>query len=345
MGAITPQFVVDLETRMQVITETEYARLNSNLWWRNIAKVRPSTGKKDILTWLLSTAMIRDQGEGGNIRFDDLVAQYTTIENKWSGAGLKLRIDQLTDTDGGGMDLAAQWSSDIGAYMSYWPQKGVAHLLMNGHTASLYTSYDGKAFFATDHPINPYRSSAGTYRNIFTGGASGTYPGACPIDDSVTLDVALVNLGKMLGYIAQIKMPNGEDPRFLRPKALIVSPRLFPRAVQLTSAKFLAQAAASGGGSADVEALIKALGFATPYMADELAGWESDTSFIIVCEQVAASQLGGVLYIDREPFRINYYGLIQDAELNRKDELEWHCKGRNVVAPGHPYMVFKGKGS
>lgn len=345
MPALTPSFVMDLESRMQVITEREYNRMLSNLWWPSMTRVRTSTGRRDVISWLLSTAMIKDQGTGGNIAFDDLVATFTEIENKFSGAGLKLRRDQLEDTDGGGMELAAQWSADIGAYMSYWPQKQVTFFLKNAHTASIFTGYDAKAFFAADHPVNPFNVGAGTYQNIFTGAASGSYPGACPIDDSVTTEVALVNLGKILGYIATVKMPNGEDPRFLRPRGLLVPPRMFPRAVQLTSAKFLAQTAGSAGGSGDVEALIKALGFATPMMGDELAGFESDTTFYIICEQAASSQLGAVVYIDREPFKINFYGTQDQVILDRSNELEWHCRGRNVVAPGHPFLLFKAKGT
>lgn len=351
--ALTPQFLVDLETRMQTISEREYARLTANLWWQQITKVKQSTGKKDILTWLLSTAMIRPLENGGKMIFEDLVARYTEVVNKFAGAGLILTKAQLEDTYNGivggeGMDLAGEWSSQIGAYMSYWPQKQVSHLLKNGHTASLYTGYDGKAFFASDHPVNPFNDAAGTFQNIFTSSASGSYPGACPIDDSVTTDVALQNMGKIFSYIASIKMPNGEDPRFLRPKALIVPPRMFPRAVQLTQAKFLAQTAGSGaaqGGSGDVEALIKGLGYATPTMADELSGFEDDKTFFVAAEQATSSELGAVVYVERDAFAINFYGTQDQAVLNRKDELEWHAKGRNTVSSGHPYLLFKCKGS
>ncbi len=345
MPAITPQFTMDLESRMQVLAEQEYKRLASNLWWKSITKTRPSTGRRDVLAWLLSTAQIKDQGKGGNISFDDLVALYTEIENKFAGTGLKLQRAQLEDTDGGGMDLAAQWSGDIGAYASYWPQKQVAYFLKNAHTAALFTAYDGLAYFAASHPVNPYLVGGPTFNNIFTGAASGDYPGACPIDDGVTVDVALVNLAKIVAYIKSIKMPNGDDPRMLRVKGLIVPPKMFPRAVQLTSAKIIAQAAASGGASADVEALIKALGFATPIEADELGGFESNTTFFVVVEQLTSSQLGGVIYTEREPFKINFYGPQTQADLDRKGELEWHCQGRNVVSAGHPYLIFKCKGS
>jgi Mu-like prophage major head subunit gpT len=353
-AALTPSVLMDLESRMQVITEREYARLAANVWWPSITKLRGSTGRRDVIMWLLSTAQIRDQGKGGNIAFDDLVSTYTEIENKFSGAGLKLSKAQLTDTDGGGMDLAGQWSGDIGAYMAYWPQKQATTLLKQGHqlaSAGGFTGYDKLAYFASGHPVNPFNTNAGTYANLLTGGsapASGNtpaFPGACPIDDSVSTDVALVNMGKIFSYIASIRMPNGEDPRFLRPSTLLVPPRMFPRAVQLTSAKFLAQVASSGAGSADVEALIKALGFATPKMADELAGFESDTTFYVGCEQLSTSQLGAVIYTEREPFAINYYGTVDQAVLGRAQELEWQCHGRNVVSAGHPYLLFKCKGS
>ena len=351
MPALTPTFIMDLESRMSVITETEYNRLNSNLWWTGLTKLRSMTGRRDVVTWLLSTAQIKDQGKGGNIAFDDLVSTLTEFENKYSGAGLKLRRAQLEDTDGDGMQLASEWSAQIGAYMAYWPQKQVTYFLKNAHTASLFTAYDTKAYFATDHPVNPFNTAAGTYQNIFTGspvGASGNtpaYPGTCPIDDTQTTDVALSNLAKIMSYIASIKMPNGEDPRYLRPRSIYCSPRLFPRAVQLTNAKFLAQAAGSSAGSGDVEALIKALGFATPVMVDELAGFESDTTFYVGCEQVSSTQLGAIIYGQRDPYVINYYGTVDQAVLGRAQELEWQCHGRNVVTAGHPYLLFKCKGS
>jgi hypothetical protein len=215
-------------------------------------------------------------------------------------------------------------------------------MLKYGHDIAQYRSYDGKAFFAKDHPVNPYNTGLGSYANLFEGAASGTYPGGLALDDSVTADQALKNLAKILSYISSIKMPNGEDPRFLRPKAILCSPRMFPFLVQLTSAKFLASAAIGGGvGTSDVEALIKALGFATPIQVDELAGFEDDATCFIAAATLQTSQLGAVLYTEREAYRINYYGTVDQAELSRRQELEWHCHGRNSVSPGHPYLLFK----
>lgn len=346
MPALTPSFLFDFESNLSAIVEDEYKRFSANMWWSKFMKERPSSSRVEIISWLLSTAQIEDLGKmGGNLPFEDLVAKYTTYEPKFSGAGLKLRRPQVEDIDGNGLELGAKWAGDIGAQMAYWPQKLLVNLLKQGHTTTLGTAYDGLSFFNASHPVNPFNPNGGTYSNLFTGGT------AAPIDDSVTTDVALVNLSKVVAAIRAIKMPNGVDPRFLRAKTIVAPPRMQARVAQLTNAKFIAQASAGGtgaSGSADVEAFISSLGTVEPVIADELAGFESDTTWFIACEEVAASTLGSFVYVNREPFKITYYtgqggGNGVDANLDRAEELEWHCKGRNMGGYGHPYTFFKVK--
>lgn len=340
MPAITPQFLFDFESNMRIITENEYARLTSNLWYSECARKITSQNKREMVTWLLNTATIRDQGQGGNISFDDLVAKYTEYTATFAGAGLKLNRSQFEDLDGNGIQLATEWSSQIGQQAAYWPQKLIANLLKNGHSSG-QLAYDGQIFFSASHPVNPFSTAAGTFSNLFS---------SVPVDTSVTVDVAITNLSTVYANIAALKMPNGVDPRMIRAKKIICSPKLFPRMVQLTNAKTIAQAAATGGGGADVEALIKSLGFAQPIQADELSGFESDTTYFVVAEQVASSQLGAFVYVDREPFKVNYYtgqggGTGVDAMLDRSNELEWHMSGRNTAGYGHPFLIFKCKAS
>lgn len=336
MPALTPTFVMDLESRMRQIQENEFLRLTSNLWYDRCTKIMTSGARREIVTWALNTAQLEDQGQGGNIAFDDMVLLETEFTPKTAGKGLKLRRQQFEDLDGNGVDLASEWSSQMGAQHAYWPQKQVATMLKNG-AVSTSLGYDGVAFFSGAHPVNPKNTGAGTYSNLITG---------VPIDASVTADVALTNLQTVFGKIASIKMPNGSDPRMLRPSGILACPKLFPRAVQLTNAKLIAQAASAGGGGADVEALIRSLGYGQPICADEFAGYESDTTYFVIAEQVTSSQLGGLVYVDREPFSVRYYtgrggGNGVDAVLDRADELEWHSSGRNIVGYGHPFTIFK----
>ncbi len=324
-----------------------YSRMSSNLWWQKICKVLPSGSKRERLAWLLSTAKIEDTGQGGNIPFEDIVSVSTEYTMKNAAAGLMLQRNQIEDLDGNGLDVAAKWSADIGSYMGYWPQKQLVAAIKNGTSAS-FPAYDGKAFFATNHPVNPFNASYGNYSNLLD---YATYK----IDDSVDIDDAFVNLGKVFAAIRSVKMPNGEDPRFLVPTALVVPPRMVPRAQQLTNAKILPQAAGSGAGSGDVEAIIRNWGFAPPIEAVELSYAMTgvaadDTSYYVAVQEMSATQLGAFAYYDREPFKITYYtgnggGNGVDAILDRARELEWHCQGRNVLGLGHPFLFFKVAGS
>lgn len=337
MAPITPAYMFDLESNMKLITTNEYQRLTTKLWWQKVAKLMNSQSKKERIMWLLETAKIeRTTKGGGQAIFEDIVGLTVEYEQENAMAGLKLKKEQLEDLDGNGVQLATHWSKQVGAYAAYWPQKVVAKALLANPI-----TYDGQAFFSGAHPYNPYNLGAGTYTNNFTGGSG---PGAVPIDSSVTVDVAIANLAKATAYInGSIKMPNGEDPRFLRVAGILHPPALTARVQQLTSAKFIAQSAASGGGSGDVEAVIRALGLGEPIEAPELgaAFGGSDTDYILLAEEITSNELGAFQYINREAFSVIYHGPMTDAELARQREFQWTTEGRNTVAPGHPYLAFR----
>lgn len=338
-GTITPSFLFDVETNMRIITSEEYGRLTSELWWTRIAKEIPSMAAKERLLWLLDTARIQRTGHGGNVEFEDIVQLTQEVENLNAAAGLKIKKEKFQDVDGYGIQYATHWSRQVGAYAAYWPQKILAQAILANPL-----TYDGIAFFGT-HNVNPYNTAAGSYKNIFTGGASGAYPGAIDISSAVTIDVAINNLAKAIAYIASLKMPNGEDPRFLRVASLFVPPALLARAQQLTNAKFIAQAATGGAaGSGDVEAVIRNFGLGQPIEVPELgSGFSggSDTTFYIGMKDILTNELGAFTYVNREPFSVLYYGPQNDGQLARIKEFQWTTEGRNVVQPGHPYLLFK----
>lgn len=337
MAAITPEYLVDLETNMRLVSSQLYQRLQSKLWWRTICKEMTSNAKKERITWLLDSAKISRTGKGGNIEFEDIVSQTTEFENLNAATGLKLKKEQLEDHDGNGVDLAAHWSRQMGSYAAYWPQKMLAQAMLANPS-----TYDGKAFFATDHPVNPFDTALGTFRNRFTSTSSGIYPGALPIG-SVSVEVAIENLAKAIAYVASIPMPNGEDPRHLELGTMLVPPALSARASQITNAKLIAQVASSGAGSADVEAVIRDFGLAQPVVCRELgsAFGGSDTTWYLAVRDVTADELGAFVYVNREPFSVVYHGPQTDAQLARIREFQWTTEGRNVIGPGHPYLLFR----
>ena len=343
MSLFTPTSVRELEQHIVSIIVDDYARLSQDTWWQLVAKVRQTKTKKELIAWLIQTAVISDVGQGGNLSYADQAAVMTEMETRHAGAGLKLLRAQLEDVYNGepggeGVEAADNWARGIAAYMAYWPQKKTAEFLKLAHLSASsggFTSYDNVPFFSTSHLVNPKDAGMGTFSNLFT---------SVPLDTGVTMDVAANNLATVWANIKSIKMPNGEnDPRKLKPKGILVPPKMFPRVKQLVSADYIAQAAASGGGSADFRAYISSLGFAQPICADELSGFEGDTTYFVVAEQAANDALGGVVYLEREAFRMTQYGEMNSAELGRMKALEWQVNGRNAIAPGHPFLLFKCK--
>jgi phage major head subunit gpT-like protein len=348
MGQITPSFLFDVESRMRIVSAREYERFAQNSYWTRIAKEITSTGKRERLIWLLDSAKIEYSGDrfGGVADFSDILSNTTEYTAQAADEFLTLNKYDLEDLDGGGVEAAAHWARQMGLYAAYWPQKQVMTAIRNGG-ASTSLSYDSQIFFSTAHPLNPFDSSLGTYANDFTGSASGAYPGACPIDstNATTVDTALQNLQKVIRYIEGILMPNGEDPRFLKARTIIAPPALSLRVQQLTNAKFIAQAAgSSGGGSGDIEAVIRNWNFDQPQEAPELGATVpggSDTTFYIVASTAGSDEVGALTYVNRNPFEIVYNSGMTDSELQRANKLQWSIRGRNTVGYGHPYLIFR----
>lgn len=347
MPIVTVEFVADFESNMQAIVEDEYARFQdpANTWWDLVARVRPSQTKRELLAWLLSTAQLHDQGEkGGRFRYQDPIMLETEFTNRTAGAALQISRQQFEDIDGNGIDggeginAGTKWAGDMGAQFGYWPQLKVAELLKNGETGECY---DGRPFFDTAHLTNGRDTRNGTFSNLLVGAGY-------RIDSGVTLDQAAINLAAVYKAIRSIKMPNGDQVRMLRPAGILCGPAMYPRVSQLLDAKFLAVAAASGGGSADFAGYVSRMGYGKATEGPEFVEAEYDTSYFVVVEQIGASQLGGIVYVDREPFSIRYYtgrggGAGVDAILDRLDLLDWHASGRNVAGYGHPYLLIKVK--
>jgi hypothetical protein len=386
MPEITPSFVFEYERNMRAITETEYARRLAapDVWWNRVVRSLPIEGKTERITWILNTATIEPVGPTGvgRIGFEDLVTQTAEYPVFRHGRGLRIQRDQLEDLDGKGLDFAAEWSMQIGNETAYYPQRLSSQLILNGaNTDGSANAYDGIPFFADQsnpHPNNPFNLPAGYYANWLHGSGTSTltpgYPGACPIDETnaSSVEQAFINLQKVITYVKSLKMPNGIDPRFLRPIFLLVPPALTKRIAQITDAKFIAQAGTGGGtGSGDVEAVHEFWGLGQPIIVQEFAASTSysmsmpfinattgnttflketatgsDTTYYVVCQEMQTTRLGGLLYVQRKPFKVNYYtgdsgGTAMSVELDRMNEFEYHVQGRMSVQYGHPYTIFR----
>ena len=386
-GALTPTFLFEVERRLRNIEEFEYARMLSSrvIWWNKVTRVSEIAGKSERVTWFLSSANIRQVTpadgsfiDAGDITFEQLVTQTAEYFPALHTDGFQISKREIMALDGTGLDALQTIMAGWGALSAYYPQRLMAQTILNGdNTDGSANAYDAVPYFqgnATStafptvkgHPVNPFFTSYGGYANKLTGAASGVYPGALRIDDSVTLDQAVTNLAAIIAYLSSIAMPNGQDPRMLQALHILHPPRMTLRVQQLTNAKFYAAAAASGGGSQDMADGIGRIfdkGAGWPLEAQELGGGRtysfkgstgqtenvtgSDTTFYIVTTENNSSTLGGLLLTMFEAFKTTFYsgdagpstGL--DAILDRSNKLEYHHQGVMAGNYGHPYGVFK----
>jgi hypothetical protein len=380
-GIITGTFVWSVEEEYRVLYEDSYLNLlaSENTWWPEITRVHDTDGRGLRFEWLLNTASMeqltpQDGGEaGGSINFEQLSSVTKEYFPAYHAKGYRIQKMEWLNRLNRGMDPVAKWVGDSGRYAAYYPQRLMAQLILNGANV---TGYDGVAFWSQSHPVNPNIASLGTFANTFTGAASGTYPGALPIDDSHSMDVAFTNLGAAFSYIAgAVSQPNGQDVRLLIPKFIIHPPRMLTRVTQLLNASFIAQTAgyqtggttqATAAGAADgIKQVFEKWGMAKPIMAKELGASRSytygppnfqttvtgsDTTYYIVCEEAYSSQLGAFILNRRQPFKLHTYSGESGAEgvdavLGRAQQLEWHHDAYLGPDVGHPWAIFQFLGS
>ena len=357
-GFIDPPFTFSLEQRMQIIQERPYLALrdSGNLWWPMVAKVVPATGKKLISNWILQTAYIENLGQSTDLPTRELAIVDTTFTPENVGERLVLDLNSFEDLDGGGIDALTEWTEQVSADSAHYPQRQIEALLTNGTAASTADmTYDGSVFFSVDHPLNPKTGKVkGTFANYFTGtaGSGGcpstdanrdAYPGAVPIDESVAFETAWLNLRKIYGYIASIRQANNIQPRFLSPWAIKCHPTMAPRVNSLLQAKFASfsnSSTTTGGGSTDIQGQLTELGYVKVLKAPEMP---ADGRYQVIASQVQSSQLGAIVWVERKPFAIQTFWPTdgKNADLARRNQMEAHCRARNVAGYGKPELIFE----
>lgn len=339
-------WTADIETNMRALANNEYARFQdpANKWW-DAAATRLTIGTRtQILAWFINSARLYAQGQGGNFSYQNPLQLKTSYTPETSGAAVEIRRQEIEDIDGNGVLGGAalgpitQWAKDMGYQFGYWPQLKTSELVIAGETTDIASAYDGLAFFSTGHYRNGVDSSDGVFSNLLLGSGY-------RIDSGVTLDQAAINLAAVYAAMRGVKFANGQV-RMLRPAAILCGPAMYPRVAQLVDAKFLAIAAASGGGSGDFSGYTARMGYGKVIEAPELVGADWDDHYVVLADRGAESDLGAFVYLDREPYSIRYYtgrggGTGVDAALDSADILKWHASGRNIAGYGHPFLAFK----
>lgn len=316
MAQITPTFLFDFQRNLNLKYANAWARVLNKLWYQRITLVQPSSSLEELYEWMLETAQIvSTNSKGSELTFEDLVAVSWRIKNENFGNALRLNRNEFEDNK---YDRAAKWAADTGNAGAYWPQRQAVTLIQNGKTK---LCFDGKAFFATDHPVNPYDDSAGTYSNLFT---------------SKPLNAA--NLATVVAEIMKIKGPN-DAPRYLEPSVLMVDPSNQLTANVLLGAEIFTDPTNVSGGAPATNIIKSGYGLGMPLVVPEFAS-EPGVWYLGVQANQDAFE-GAIIYQERKPFELTSYTGLTQVDLDRTNDFEWHNRGRNTAAYGLPYMLFR----
>lgn len=326
-NVLSLQYLHGVQDNMRLVSENAFGAIGATLQYDKIATTITDQAAEVRLILPIDSETIDYNVDEGYIAFSRLEETSMVFNYQHDTKGLKVTRSEFTDGDYGAK-RCADWAKNIGILAAYTPERKTWDLVVSNPVGQL----DGLTLFHNAHPLNPKQLATGTYTNRFYGAAaagSPNNPGACPIDTSVAADVALANLGKAISGVTQVKAANGITPRRLRVKYIIVNAGLEARARQLTGAAFL--------NNSDVGPIVANQGLQV-VMVPELP---INTTYYLAVEEVAGSEIGAVVFWEREAFSIHYIDGLTDAQLSAANELHWHGRGREAVFPGLPYKIFR----
>lgn len=325
---LTPDLLVSFETEMKAIQTSSWERVVKELIWDRVMKKVDAKTKRQILVWLLEGGRIYPEGDGGNKRFDDMVAKQTVIENQHAGAALELTRDEIEfnqmakQPEVGALDYARKWATDTAAASTYYPQQKLFELLNNGH---VWQGYDGVPFWSKFHPVNPNGGSL-TYPNIIE-----NVPIAVPSGADLHNQVlqARINIGKAMGAIRKQRMLNNV-PRRLVPRTIMVQSDYVDIATMAIKAGIISQVSNTAPDDRNEVVVI-----AAPELDDR-----PDGEYVILVDDVLDDEMGAFIWTEPRPFETRFYGILDDAALSRMELFQWHHDGVNMASYGHPYLAY-----
>ncbi len=308
MPTFTTQHVLTTEDRLTKEFDSALEEAVKAAYYEAFVGERSGEGRKDRLEWLLATAGI-EKLDKGSMAFENLSTVAHEIVHEDFGKGLIISRNQFEDDEFG---FAGDWSAHQGSSVALLPQDlAVAAIKAN------IVGYDALAFFHNAHPKNPLvGASGGTYSNVRTSAA-------------LTLD----NFAAAEAQMAAYTFPNGKS-RALKAKHLIVPPALRKTALEITGAKQINATENVIATNYGVDVIV------APDLG--LAAGGSDTTWYISTDMPGTTGMGKPwIYSLRRAFEFSSFDGMTQVELARRNELEWHVRGRATLAAGHPFLMIR----
>ena len=154
---ITPSALAELNTTFRKEFQDAYS--SAPVAFETFTTTVPSGSAQNDYGWMTKLPKMREWL--GERMVQSVAASSYTLRNKdWE---LTVEVDR-NDIEDDNLGIYSTLFQEMGMSARQHPQELVASVLEANPTC-----FDGKAFFADDHPVNPYDSTKGTYDNLRSG--------------------------------------------------------------------------------------------------------------------------------------------------------------------------------
>lgn len=317
----TPQDVHRLEQAYTV--EFGLALGEAPTWPARLIAGIPMTGTRETYFWPEPTIQIHKRtGSGKDLTFMSLKWNKRTLSVDPYGVGFRLERYQDADLQANArIDAGASFGEQTGRKAQTFVARGVQYLIRNGATASLVDTWSGKALFATDHRISS--ASSYTFCNTFGG-----------------MGLNATNLAAGMAYFAQIQDGTGDYLGLERSVTLVVGTAKRARNEQLLNTEWYTDLFNASNAAASQSVFYKGKwGFNEPISSPYFDF--APTKWWLVSTTWQKPKDAPLQMPELEPFTTTSWNGSNQIDLARKEELEYHFKGRVGFMGGRPERILQ----
>ena len=279
-------------------------------WWRDYASEIPSDSEREIHAWIELIPGFKEWKD--ERKFHSIGSADYSLLNKDYADGIRVPRNKFLDDK---LGLYSKNAQMLGMQAAKFPDRMCADRLKNGHTSGAdYQCFDGKAFFATDHPKSVNGQVSGTFSNYRT---------------STALTAA--NFATIYAAMQAFPGPDGEVLG-ISPTRLTVPPALRTAAMEIadSAARIIVNSGGTAAGS-NVNA-----GIVEVRVIPELAG--ADTSWYLGCHDWPIQPL--IVQVRQMPGFDEIAGL-QSEHCKTNKELLYGSDGRFAFGYSFPHLMIK----
>lgn len=302
----TSDLLTEVKTDMSMAFEKALTR-NVPDWHTTIASIVSSGGKSTKYPMMGMLTGLREWK--GERVFEQFSSYAYSLENKTYEKSVGINVDDLEDLQ---IDHYPAIAAAIAEQVQNWPKKLIFSALIAGGSS---LCWDGQFFFDTDHPVDLYNSSLGTYSNSFT---------------STALTAA--NLQSVVASMSTIAFKDGEVSSFGESGnlVLVVPPQLEDTARQIVSAELV-----TNGGTNTMKGVANVLKINR--LGNTAAGGSATTWYVGDVGQA----MKPLIFQQRLAPTITSLMGATDPNVFYKNQYEWGVKARGAAGYGMPFLMAK----